>query len=206
MSRCCGLKHLRTHFSKLLIFKRQHVLLKNIIFSSLWTTLSYPHIFRYVIVFNLIQCKLDFLRLWVASYFFSLSLSHFIPQNPLDLGADLVLHSCTKYINGHSDVVMGKQSDFHAIALILLLLTQLECSIKISIYLSFVFFSCSVCLYRNCVWKRPRTSQTPQIHSKWFLSIHTYKKHTTAINIIYIYFRDGSGAQPIWLLSGIARY
>ncbi len=28
-------------------------------------------------------------------------------QNPLDLGADLVLHSITKYINGHSDVVMG---------------------------------------------------------------------------------------------------
>ena len=28
-------------------------------------------------------------------------------QNPLDLGADLVLHSVTKYINGHSDVVMG---------------------------------------------------------------------------------------------------
>lgn len=28
-------------------------------------------------------------------------------QNPLDLGADLVLHSVTKYIGGHSDVVMG---------------------------------------------------------------------------------------------------
>ena len=28
-------------------------------------------------------------------------------QNPLDLGADLVTHSITKYINGHSDVVMG---------------------------------------------------------------------------------------------------
>ncbi|MBE8714622.1 cystathionine gamma-synthase [Sphingobacterium hungaricum] len=28
-------------------------------------------------------------------------------QNPLDLGADLVMHSATKYINGHSDVVMG---------------------------------------------------------------------------------------------------
>jgi cystathionine gamma-lyase len=28
-------------------------------------------------------------------------------QNPLDLGADLVVHSVTKYINGHSDVVMG---------------------------------------------------------------------------------------------------
>jgi cystathionine gamma-lyase len=28
-------------------------------------------------------------------------------QNPLDLGADLVMHSVTKYINGHSDVVMG---------------------------------------------------------------------------------------------------
>lgn len=28
-------------------------------------------------------------------------------QNPLDLGADLVLHSITKFINGHSDVVMG---------------------------------------------------------------------------------------------------
>lgn len=28
-------------------------------------------------------------------------------QRPLDLGADLVMHSMTKYINGHSDVVMG---------------------------------------------------------------------------------------------------
>ena len=28
-------------------------------------------------------------------------------QNPLSLGADVVVHSVTKYINGHSDVVMG---------------------------------------------------------------------------------------------------
>jgi cystathionine gamma-lyase len=28
-------------------------------------------------------------------------------QNPLDLGADIVLHSVTKFINGHSDVVGG---------------------------------------------------------------------------------------------------
>jgi len=28
-------------------------------------------------------------------------------QNPLDLGADVVVHSVTKFINGHSDVVMG---------------------------------------------------------------------------------------------------
>lgn len=28
-------------------------------------------------------------------------------QNPMKLGADLVVHSITKYINGHSDVVMG---------------------------------------------------------------------------------------------------
>ena len=28
-------------------------------------------------------------------------------QNPLLLGADIVVHSCTKYICGHSDVVMG---------------------------------------------------------------------------------------------------
>jgi cystathionine beta-lyase len=28
-------------------------------------------------------------------------------QNPLDLGADLVMHSATKYLAGHSDVVMG---------------------------------------------------------------------------------------------------
>jgi cystathionine gamma-lyase len=28
-------------------------------------------------------------------------------QNPLDLGADIVLHSSTKYINGHSDVISG---------------------------------------------------------------------------------------------------
>jgi cystathionine beta-lyase/cystathionine gamma-synthase len=28
-------------------------------------------------------------------------------QNPLDLGADIVMHSATKYLGGHSDVVMG---------------------------------------------------------------------------------------------------
>jgi cystathionine gamma-lyase len=28
-------------------------------------------------------------------------------QQPLDLGADVVMHSCTKYLGGHSDVVMG---------------------------------------------------------------------------------------------------
>ena len=28
-------------------------------------------------------------------------------QNPLDLGADLVLHSATKYLGGHSDVISG---------------------------------------------------------------------------------------------------
>ena len=28
-------------------------------------------------------------------------------QNPLDLGADIVLHSATKYLGGHSDVVHG---------------------------------------------------------------------------------------------------
>lgn len=30
-----------------------------------------------------------------------------ILQQPLSLGADIVVHSCTKYINGHSDVVAG---------------------------------------------------------------------------------------------------
>lgn len=28
-------------------------------------------------------------------------------QNPIDLGADIVMHSATKYLGGHSDVVMG---------------------------------------------------------------------------------------------------
>ena len=28
-------------------------------------------------------------------------------QNPLDLGADIVLHSLTKFINGHADIVGG---------------------------------------------------------------------------------------------------
>lgn len=28
-------------------------------------------------------------------------------QTPMDLGADIVMHSVTKYLNGHSDVVMG---------------------------------------------------------------------------------------------------
>lgn len=30
-----------------------------------------------------------------------------ILQNPLELGADLVVHSCTKYLNGHSDILSG---------------------------------------------------------------------------------------------------
>lgn len=30
-----------------------------------------------------------------------------INQNPLDMGADLVLHSATKYLNGHADVTAG---------------------------------------------------------------------------------------------------
>jgi cystathionine beta-lyase len=29
-------------------------------------------------------------------------------QNPLALGADIVVHSCTKYIGGHSDVIAGR--------------------------------------------------------------------------------------------------
>ncbi len=28
-------------------------------------------------------------------------------QNPLAMGADIVMHSCTKYLNGHSDLVAG---------------------------------------------------------------------------------------------------
>jgi cystathionine gamma-lyase len=28
-------------------------------------------------------------------------------SNPLELGADIVLHSLSKYLNGHSDVIMG---------------------------------------------------------------------------------------------------
>jgi cystathionine gamma-lyase len=35
-------------------------------------------------------------------------------QNPLGLGADLVLHSMTKYINGHSDVIGGALMTNHA--------------------------------------------------------------------------------------------
>lgn len=35
-------------------------------------------------------------------------------QNPLDLGIDLVAHSATKYLNGHSDVVAGTLAGSHA--------------------------------------------------------------------------------------------
>ncbi|MGB0167362.1 MAG: trans-sulfuration enzyme family protein, partial [Luteibaculum sp.] len=34
-------------------------------------------------------------------------------QNPLDLGADVVMHSVTKYLAGHSDVVMGALATNH---------------------------------------------------------------------------------------------
>ncbi|MEZ4738697.1 MAG: aminotransferase class I/II-fold pyridoxal phosphate-dependent enzyme [Flavobacteriales bacterium] len=35
-------------------------------------------------------------------------------QNPLDLGMDMVAHSATKYLNGHSDVVAGVLAGSHA--------------------------------------------------------------------------------------------
>lgn len=39
-------------------------------------------------------------------------------QSPILLGADIVYHSCTKYMGGHSDVVMGalvlNDKDLHA--------------------------------------------------------------------------------------------
>jgi len=31
-------------------------------------------------------------------------------QNPLDLGADIVMHSVTKYLGGHSDIVIDRKS------------------------------------------------------------------------------------------------
>jgi cystathionine beta-lyase/cystathionine gamma-synthase len=35
-------------------------------------------------------------------------------QNPIDLGVDMVAHSATKYLNGHSDVVAGVLAGSHA--------------------------------------------------------------------------------------------
>lgn len=35
-------------------------------------------------------------------------------QNPIDLGMDMVVHSATKYLNGHSDVVAGVLAGSHA--------------------------------------------------------------------------------------------
>ncbi len=43
-------------------------------------------------------------------------------QKPIDLGADIVVHSCTKYINGHSDVIagcaVGSKKDINDIAMV----------------------------------------------------------------------------------------
>jgi len=47
-------------------------------------------------------CKAHGAMLAVDNTFMSPAL-----QNPLDLGADIVMHSITKYIGGHSDVVAG---------------------------------------------------------------------------------------------------
>ncbi|MFO0321414.1 MAG: cystathionine gamma-synthase [Bacteroidota bacterium] len=47
-------------------------------------------------------CKTNKLTLVVDNTFASPYL-----QNPLSLGADIVMHSATKYLGGHSDVVMG---------------------------------------------------------------------------------------------------
>lgn len=31
----------------------------------------------------------------------------FLKQKPLELGADIAMYSLTKYMNGHSDIIMG---------------------------------------------------------------------------------------------------
>ncbi len=51
-------------------------------------------------------------------------------QKPLDLGADVVLHSMTKFINGHADVVAGmivakKEADYKKLRS---LMTNLGCN------------------------------------------------------------------------------
>jgi len=53
-------------------------------------------------VADIVKSEKDKITLVVDNTFMS---SYF--QRPLDLGADLVMHSMTKYMNGHSDVVMG---------------------------------------------------------------------------------------------------
>ena len=47
-------------------------------------------------------CKEHKMTLVADNTFFSPYL-----QNPLDFGADIVVHSCTKFIGGHSDIIMG---------------------------------------------------------------------------------------------------
>lgn len=36
--------------------------------------------------------------------------ANYIFQRPLELGADLVMHSCTKFMGGHSDLILGAVS------------------------------------------------------------------------------------------------
>ena len=38
-----------------------------------------------------------------------------IYQNPIEMGVDIVVHSATKYLNGHSDVVIGVLCSSHKI-------------------------------------------------------------------------------------------
>ncbi|GIQ98444.1 MAG: hypothetical protein CM15mP4_2810 [Candidatus Neomarinimicrobiota bacterium] len=47
-------------------------------------------------------CKDNNIRLAVDNTFMSP-----YGQNPLDLGADVVMHSATKFIGGHSDLIAG---------------------------------------------------------------------------------------------------
>jgi cystathionine beta-lyase/cystathionine gamma-synthase len=61
-------------------------------------------------------CKKERWRLVVDNTFMSPAL-----QQPLELGADIVVHSTTKYINGHSDsvggaVIVGKRKDVERLA------------------------------------------------------------------------------------------
>ena len=70
----------------------------------IWLENSYQPLneyFRY-------RCTLPALRNLVRYWFvFDNTFASPYLQNPLDLGADIVMHSSTKYLGGHSDVIQG---------------------------------------------------------------------------------------------------
>ena len=76
----------------------------------IWNLLCLQYGYAYRDFFTKITCCARTLIDFVYNTLLHISITYFLLlllQRPLELGADLVMHSCSKYLGGHADIISG---------------------------------------------------------------------------------------------------